>query len=86
MLQESPESLAVVRIRFERAFDSKVVDIVYHDTFHVAGVTRRTPDYSQSSPSQTEVPEVRNTLSAFVTGLVTKAIEIKIKIGTPFEN
>ena len=45
-----------------------------------------TPDYSQSTSSQTEVPEVNNTLSALVIGLVTKVIEVKIKIGTPFEN
>ena len=85
-LQECPESLAVVRIRFERAFDSRAGDIAYHETCYVSGVTRHTPDYSQSPPSQTEVPELSNTLSALVTGLVTKVIEIKIKIGTLFEN
>ena len=85
-VQQCPESLAVVWIRFERSFDSTARDIVHHDTCYVAGVTRGTPDYSQSPPSQAEVPEVSNTLSALVTGLVTKVIEIKIKIGTPSEN
>ena len=54
---------------------------MYHDTCYVAE-----PIIHSHFPSQTEVPEVTNTLSALVTGLVTKKIEIKIKIGTPLEN
>ena len=57
-----------------------------YDTCYVADVTRITPDYSQLPPSQTEVPEVSNILSALVTGLVTKMIEIKVKIRTSFQN
>ena len=53
---------------------------MYHDTCYVADITRRTPDYSQSPPSQTDVPQVSNTSSALVIDLVTnKVIEIKIK-------
>ena len=37
-------------------------------------------------PLRLEVPEVSNTLSALVTGLVTKMTEIKLKIGTPSES
>ena len=36
-------------------------------TRFVAGSTRRKPDYSPSLPSQAEVPEVSNTLSALFT-------------------
>ena len=56
------------------------------ETCYVACVTRGTPDYAQLTPSSTEVLEVSNILSALVNGLVTKVIEIKIKIGSPFEN
>ena len=59
---------------------------MYHDTCYAAGVTRCTPDYSQSPPSQTEVPEVSNTLLRLFTALLSKVIEIKMKIGTPFQN
>ena len=78
--QECPESLPVVWIHFEQAFDSRAGNIVYHDTSFVADVTRRTLDYSQSPPSQTEVPEVSNNLSALIAGFVTKK---KNKISTP---
>ena len=71
--QECPESLAVVWMRFEQAFDSRAGDIVYHDTsFVVLYLTRRTHDYSQLPPSQTGVPEVSNNLSALIAGFVTK--------------
>ena len=62
--------------------DSRAGYIVYHGACYVTGVTRRTAD--QSPPSQTELPEVSITYSALVTCLVTKVIETKIKIGTPF--
>ena len=42
--QEYPESLTVVRTRFERDFDSRSGNIVYHDTCYVAGATRSTHD------------------------------------------
>ena len=59
---------------------------MYHHTCYATGVTRRTPDYSQSPPSQTKVPEVSNTLLGLFTALLSKMIEIKMKIGTPFQN
>ena len=67
VLQKCPETLAVVRMRFKRAFHNRAGDILYHDTCYVAGSTRRKPDYSPSLPSQAEVPEVSNTLSALFT-------------------
>ena len=86
-LQECSESLVVVRMRFERAFDSRAGDILCHDTCYFAGVTRCTTNYPQSPCSQTEVSEVSNKYFISVSHcLVTPVIETKNKIGTPFQN
>ena len=42
--EEYPESLTVVRTRFERDFDSRSGNIVYHHTCYFAGATRSTHD------------------------------------------
>ena len=40
--------------------------------------------FTVTSGFKREVPEVSNVLPALVTGLLTKVIEIKIKVDTPF--
>ena len=44
-LRECPESLAIVRIRSERAFDSRAGDLMYHQRCWNAKIKRRVPDY-----------------------------------------
>ena len=47
-LAECPESLGVINIRYQRAYDSRAGDLLYHKKCWIINITRRIPDYTPS--------------------------------------
>ena len=52
-VEECPESLAAVKIRAERAYDTRAGDLVYHETCWVVRIKRRIPDYRSKDEMHT---------------------------------